>query len=280
MNYSDPVAIFPLNNSYHFVPGISALEVCFFISLAGANTIRIGELSFDFDDSSVFVAPSSMELSIRGNGKAFALICCRTFLNDIIKTSIAVRARLTAPLLYPDPDKNDSYNCFLLRGSNTQIVEKLLWRISQELDNQLVDYDQIIELHLLELLFLLKRIGSVSEDELLRQSSIHRVWTIDDVIYFVKKNFDGSYTLDELASRCALNSSYFSRAFRQQAGVPLFEFINRIRITRACQLLKSSDLTILEIAFSVGYNNVSFFNRYFKRLKFISPGEYRRRIRG
>ena len=276
MNHTNPVKIFFLNSSYHLVPDISISEICFLVSLSGDNNIRINEFSFDSDGSFVFIAPSTMELSIRGTGKAVVLICRGIFFDDIIKTPVGYKVRTVLSGLA----KGDSFKCFPLKGRYTSIVEQLLWRISLELDEQLKDYDQIIQLHLLELLFLLKRIGSVSENELHKRSSIYKVWTIDDVIYFVEKNFDGSYTLDELASRCALNSSYFSRAFRQQAGVPLFEFINRLRITRACQLLKSSDLTILEIAFSVGYNNVSFFNRYFKRLKLVSPGEYRRRIRG
>ncbi len=276
MNYTNPVKIFFLDNSYHFVPEISISKICFFVSLSGSNNIRINELSFDSDENSFFIIPYTMEFSIKGTGKAVVLICPGSFVDDLTKTPIGFKVRTIISGL----DKGDSFKCFQLDGKNISIVEQLFSRISLELNDLLKDYDQIIQLHLLELLFLLKRARSLSDDDLHKWSSMHRVWTIDDVIHFVRKNFDGPYTLDELASRCALNSSYFSRAFKEQTGVPLFEYINRLRITRACQLLKSSDLTILEIAFSVGYNNVSFFNRYFKRLNSISPSEYRRRIKG
>ncbi len=181
MNYTNPAKIFFLYNSYHFVPDISISEICFLFSLSGDNNIRINELSFDSDGSSIFVAPSTMELSIRGTGKAAALICHGTFVDDIIKTPVAYKVRTVLPGFA----KGDFIKCFLLKGRNTSIVEQLLWRISVELDDQLEDYDQIIQLHLLELLFLLKRIGSVSENELHKQSSIYKVWTIDDVIYNV-----------------------------------------------------------------------------------------------
>ncbi|HAE22166.1 MAG TPA: hypothetical protein DCG47_07575 [Spirochaetaceae bacterium] len=72
-----------------------------------------------------------------------------------------------------------------------------------------------------------------------------------------------------------MNTSDFSRRFKELAGCPLFEFINRQRIKRACALLKSSGLSIIEIAEAVGYNNLSFFNRYFLRIVGVSPREYR-----
>ncbi|HPG86673.1 MAG TPA: helix-turn-helix transcriptional regulator, partial [Spirochaetales bacterium] len=75
--------------------------------------------------------------------------------------------------------------------------------------------------------------------------------------------------------RCATNASDFSRRFKERAGCPLFEFINRQRVARACALLKSSDLSIIEISEAVGYNSLSFFNRYFLRIVGLSPREYR-----
>lgn len=131
------------------MPDTSISEICFLVSLSGDNNIRINELSFDSDNSSIFVAPSTMELSIRGTGKAVVLICRRTFVNDIIKIPIGYKVRTVFSGLV----KGNSFKCFPLKGKNTSIIEQLLWRISLELDDKLKDYDQIIQLHLLELLF-------------------------------------------------------------------------------------------------------------------------------
>ena len=72
-----------------------------------------------------------------------------------------------------------------------------------------------------------------------------------------------------------MNTSDFSRRFKDLAGCPLFEFINRQRIKRACAMLKSSKLSIVEIALKVGYNNLSFFNRYFLRIMGVTPRAYK-----
>jgi AraC-like DNA-binding protein len=78
-----------------------------------------------------------------------------------------------------------------------------------------------------------------------------------------------------MAGLSGFNPSYFSRAFKHKAGMPLFEYVNHLRIRKACILLKRSALSIIEIAFSVGYNNISFFNRYFRKIMKMSPREYR-----
>lgn len=100
-------------------------------------------------------------------------------------------------------------------------------------------------------------------------------WNVNDVVAYVREHYAERISLDELAHRCGVNPTHLSRSFRQATGTPLFEFINRIRIQKACGLLKRTDLPVLEIAVSVGYNNVSFFNRYFRRLMHVSPREYR-----
>lgn len=72
------------------------------------------------------------------------------------------------------------------------------------------------------------------------------------------------------------SSSYFSRLFRNEVGMPLFEYINRTRIRKACVMLRRADISVTQIAFDVGYNSVSFFNRYFRRIMHLTPREYRR----
>jgi AraC-like DNA-binding protein len=104
-------------------------------------------------------------------------------------------------------------------------------------------------------------------------------WRVEEVVSYIEKNYSETFSLEDFVARCALNTSEFSRRFKVLTGCPLFEFINRKRVQRACSLLKDGDLPIIEIAFSVGYNNLSFFNRYFLRLMGQTPSEYRRRNR-
>jgi AraC-like DNA-binding protein len=96
----------------------------------------------------------------------------------------------------------------------------------------------------------------------------------------IELNYDDHLDLQSLAALMETSPTHLSRVFRREVGVPLFEYINRTRVRKACALLRRTDLPITRIAVDVGYNNVSFFNRYFRRIMRCSPREYRREVTG
>jgi AraC-like DNA-binding protein len=97
----------------------------------------------------------------------------------------------------------------------------------------------------------------------------------DEAQQFIRDHCADPLTLDGLAARYDLNPSYFSRLFHREVGMPLVEFINRSRVQKSCQLLKRTDAGIVEIALAVGYNNLSHFNRSFRRFIGMTPREFR-----
>ncbi len=99
---------------------------------------------------------------------------------------------------------------------------------------------------------------------------------IEDLSAYLTEHYGEEFSLNDLANLCGYLPGNLSRAFKEVAGRPLFSYINDIRIEKSCGLLKRTDMTVLEISFAVGYNNVSFFNRYFRKLMGSSPTEYRK----
>ena len=133
----------------------------------------------------------------------------------------------------------------------------------------------MLRVKLAELLLLVHGGGSVRE----RHGSPPR-GDISAVMAYIRGHYADQFRLEQLAEMCGLSPDYFSRAFSQAAGVPPFTFISRVRIDAARRLLKRSTTQILEIAYAVGFNNVSHFNRAFRRVTGMSPREYRRHVRG
>ena len=80
----------------------------------------------------------------------------------------------------------------------------------------------------------------------------------------------------ELASELGMSESRFSRFFRRATGNTYTDFVNHVRISRACQLLMSSGSYITNICYEVGFNNVANFNRRFLEIKGMTPSEYRK----
>jgi len=77
------------------------------------------------------------------------------------------------------------------------------------------------------------------------------------------------------AGQLGMSESRFSRFFRRATGNTFVDFVNRVRINRACQLLMESDRYITQICYDVGFNNVANFNRRFREIKGMTPSEFR-----
>lgn len=152
-------------------------------------------------------------------------------------------------------------------------ARSLLGHIEREGREKRSGYEAMQKLKLVELLMLLYRSAQPAGGG---QPGFAR-FTIEDAVRYVQDRYAEELSLADLASRFGFNPSYFSRLFALKTGTPLFEYVNRLRIQKSCLLLKRSRMSILEIAFSVGYNNLSHFNRYFRRIMGESPREYRAR---
>jgi AraC-like DNA-binding protein len=80
----------------------------------------------------------------------------------------------------------------------------------------------------------------------------------------------------DLAATLDMSESQFSRFFRRSTGNTFTDFVKRIRVNRACQLLMETDRPVTHICYEVGFNNVANFNRRFLEVKGMTPSEFRR----
>jgi AraC-like DNA-binding protein len=99
---------------------------------------------------------------------------------------------------------------------------------------------------------------------------------IDTVVSRITDNLSQPLSAADIAAELGMTESRFSRFFRRATGNTFTDFVNRVRINRACQLLMESDSLITEICYVVGFNNVANFNRRFLDIKGMTPREYRR----
>ena len=92
---------------------------------------------------------------------------------------------------------------------------------------------------------------------------------------FIKEHSDGELSLGRVAKAVNISANHLSEKFKQVTGVNFVEYIARTRFKNACELLGKPDLRISEIAFAVGFQSLSQFNRVFKKLSGKSPTQYR-----
>ena len=101
----------------------------------------------------------------------------------------------------------------------------------------------------------------------------------DRIVKFISEHYTEPLSMPEVAERFHMSESHFSRIFQRCTGNSFTDFLIRVRITRACQLLMQTDENIATICFDVGFNNVANFNRRFLSVKGITPSAFRQQTR-
>jgi AraC-like DNA-binding protein len=99
------------------------------------------------------------------------------------------------------------------------------------------------------------------------------------MISYVVKNFAGDIRLSRAAEAASMSEPSMSRFFKRSTGVGFAEYVRKLRIGLACRLLAETDREIVEISAEAGYENLSNFNRSFRREKGMTPSNYRKSVR-
>ncbi len=102
-----------------------------------------------------------------------------------------------------------------------------------------------------------------------------RDFYIQEAITFMEKNYPREITVEDVADVCKLNRSYFSKIFKENMGCPPQEFLIRLRLSKAADLMKGTGSSIGSIAAQCGYPNQLHFSRAFRKRYGLSPREWR-----
>jgi len=103
----------------------------------------------------------------------------------------------------------------------------------------------------------------------------HGLARLQPALEIIRLDFNRHLSEPVLAKSCAMSVHHFSRTFSKLMGLPLQEYIVRIRLEAATNLLLSSNRPVSTIALDVGFNDASYFSRAFKKHYQLSPSEYR-----
>ncbi len=102
------------------------------------------------------------------------------------------------------------------------------------------------------------------------------IFKLKNVLTFIHENYDKQISLEAIAASAGMSTKYFCRFFKELTGKTPIEYLMGYRIEKASKKLLNSDLTVTEVAFSSGFNDLSYFIKIFKREKGISPAKFRK----
>ncbi len=95
------------------------------------------------------------------------------------------------------------------------------------------------------------------------------------MMQYIHQNYATDITLDTLAAFMHLNKSYVSRTFKEMIGTTYSHYLRRYRIERAKEILQTTNETITIIAEKVGYPDIAYFSRIFKKETGMTPNDYK-----
>ena len=99
---------------------------------------------------------------------------------------------------------------------------------------------------------------------------------VNKALSYINHNLTEDFGEADLAAAAGMTPSAFSRSFRKHTGMGVVEYVSRLRINLACQMLMNeAAMSVTDICFNVGFNNLSNFNRQFLRRKGMPPSRFR-----
>lgn len=98
---------------------------------------------------------------------------------------------------------------------------------------------------------------------------------LDNVSGYIDKNMEKEILLEDIASYCGYTRTYFSHIFKEVTGCGFNEYLTIMRVDKAKELLKTTNMTHVEVAYSCGFNSVRTFNRVFSKITGVTPSRYK-----
>ncbi len=183
---------------------------------------------------------------------------------------------ITSPLKYLSDFLTHSNIPIYVFKKNDPDYEELshsLLKMNEENKNQDLAYDYYITASIYSIIALLYRKNFLSSDSDMANPNI--IEKIIPVFEYIDKNYSDDISLDILAKIVNLNKDYLCRLFKKATQGTISDYINLVRICNAEEQLKKN-LTISEVAYSVGFSSFSYFNTVFKKYKYCSPSTYKK----
>ena len=155
------------------------------------------------------------------------------------------------------------------------IIMQILNKMADEIRERSASYEHMLQVLLTELLIKTYRLThSASLPANVSMNPLHQ--KITDVVKFIHAHYADKITLQGLSETFYISPFYLSRIFKEITGFTIINYLNLTRIREAQRLLTDTDLKIVDIAESIGFESLTHFDRTFKKIMNMTASQYRK----
>ena len=257
------------------------IEIAYVVSGQGIH--RIGELEYAVSKGDIFIINYNIPHEFRSHTDPshpplYVYNCIfKPEFFDISLVNCKDFSELSRHFLFCSlfPEENDGCTGIKLSDSDSSGIEDIYETMYREYMIKESGYLEVLRSSIIHLLIKIFRLYR-KKDQLHRELEANRRHIIDTVIRYMKENYTQELKLEDLSMMAFLSRNYFCRLFKDCTGMTVFEYAQKIRMEEACRLLNGTGRKVLDIAAEVGYKDVKFFNKVFKKIMGKTPGEYKK----
>lgn len=146
-------------------------------------------------------------------------------------------------------------------------LRKIFNQINTTYDESIIGYELALKSFFLQTIFLLLQYSkkvAVSETEKVSDK-------IKNVLDYIELHYSETITVSQLAKLCYFSDYHFMRFFKKHMNMTCVEYINNLRLEKAVELFEKGNSSIMEVSLSVGFHNLSYFHRAFKKKYRMTP---------
>ena len=252
--------------SYHWH---SYFEITCVLGGKGNYFVNGQEYTMEEDDIIIFnnVEPHGWKL-LGGNMKLLVMIFSPEFVAEKISL-------FDAEYLKPFVERGSNFKNRV--GREEKVNEEIrisIREIYQEWNERKEGYPLMIKANVLRILTMLIRAyqDETKSGEMLKEKK-NAMKRLEQAFTYINDHYCEKITLEEVAASVYMSSNYFSSYFRRVANISFSDYVTRLRVNRAREMLRENGANVTEIAMECGFNNISNFYRLYKKHMGKTPGD-------
>lgn len=173
--------------------------------------------------------------------------------------------------IYASKDTQNLYKIpSVISNIDLDYTAYLFSSIYSEFSHNMLYYNERINLMLADLFYIILRQINISTDNYLPISK-----NLDDIFNFIYNNADKQISNEYIGQVFHFHPNYINSLIKKATGMSLHQYLINLKINRAIELLHDTNMSIGDIAKLVGFNDIAYFSRYFKKREGYSPSLYR-----